>query len=436
MAAPGIRKLAAFGSGIGVEIGGGDLTVAAARVRPTGARLLGAATIAGFRERAAAEWGAIYSDFIKRAGAGHLSATVLLPREEVIVRVLSLPGVADRDLAAAIEFQLDSLHPYQEDDAVVSWSRLGSGGAVLVAIARREVIDRYIGLFAEAGIKIAGFTFSGAALYSAMRLLNVPPSGGFVAFGGAGEEWEAYGESDAKPLFSAVFDEPLERAAVLATAELRLAPGAGPLSIEALLPTPQGAPEGFDLSRNALAYAAALAGACPRLALPVNLLPAENRRSHSRLMYVPTAVLAAAVLVCIAGLAAIQPVEDRKYMRALEVELRRIEPEARKAGTLERAIAATRERTLLLDDFRRRSHADLDAIAELTTLLAPPVFVNSIELSRDAVTINGIAERSEPLLKIIDGSKMFEASRFTVPLTRNGKLENFRVRAARRGAPR
>jgi len=419
-----------------VEIGREDLTIAAARVRPTGVRLLGSAIIAGFRERAAAEWGATYSDFVKRAGAGHLSATVLLPREEVIARVLSLPGVADRDLAAAIQFQLDSLHPYQEDEAVVSWSRLVSGGAVLVAIARRETIERYTSLFAEAGIKIAGFTFSGAALYSAARLLGAPPPGGFVAFGGAGEEREAYGESEAKPLFSAVFDEPLERAAVLAAAELRLGSGTEPLAIEALLPAPKGAPEGFDLSRNALAYAAALAGACPRLALPVNLLPAENRRSHSRLMYVPTVALAAIVLLCIAGLAAIQPVEDRKYMRALESELRNLEPRARNAGTLERAIAATRERTLLLDDFRRRSHADLDAIAELTSLLAPPVFVNSIELSRDAVTINGIAERSDPLLKIIDGSKMFEASRFTVPLTRNGKLENFRIRAARRGTTR
>jgi hypothetical protein len=431
---PEVRKLLAVGAGIGVEIGREDLTVTAARVRPSGARLLGAATIAGFRERAAAEWGSIYADFVKRAGAGHLSATVLLPRHEVIVRLLAMPGVADRDLASAIQFQIESLHPFPEDQAVYSWARLGAGGGVLVAITRKDILDGYISLFAEAGVKVAAFTFSGAVLYSAARLVSTPPAGGFVAFVQADEALEAYGESEAKPMFSAAFDLPRERASDLAASELRLAPGVEPIEMAALLPVPKGAPEEFDLSRNALAYAAALAGSCPRLALPVNLLPAEYRTSNSRMMYVPTAALALMVLVCVAALAAIKPVEDRKYMRALESEIRGLEPAARKAGALDRAIEATRARARLLDDFRRRSKADLDAIAGLTNLLAPPTTLNSLELTRNAVTLNGGAEQASPLLKLLDDSKMFEGSKFTVALTRSGAFEGFRVRASRKGA--
>ncbi len=431
-----MRKLLAVGSGIGIEIGRDDLTAAAVRVRPTGARLLGAATIAGFRHRAAAEWGSIYSDFVRRAGASHLSATVLLPRQEVIVRVLSMPGVANRDLASAVQFQIDSLHPFPEDQAVASWARLGKSGSVLVAITRREVLDRYISLFAEAGIRIAAFTFSGAALYSAVRLLGAPPAGGFVAVAEADAEPEAYGESEAKPLFSAVLEGPGERAVELAASELRLAPGAQPMDVQTLLPAPKGAPAGFDFSRNALAYAAALAGACSRLALPVNLLPAEHRTANSRLIFVPTVGLVAMALVCIAALLAIRPVEDRKYLGALDTEIRRLEPLALRAGALDRATRAARARTRLLDQFRRRSQADLDAIAELTRLLEAPVYLNSLELTRDSVTLNGNAEQSSPLLKIIDGSKMFEGSKFTVPLTRRGPLENFRVRASRREGAR
>jgi Tfp pilus assembly protein PilN len=433
---PGIRKLLAVGSGIGVEIGREDLTVIAARVRPTGARLLGAATIAGFRHRAAAEWGAIYSDFVKRAGAGHLAATVLLPREDVIVRVLSLPGVANRDLDAAIRFQLDSLHPYPEDQAVPSWTRLGATGAVLVSIARQDTLDRYISLFAEAGIKVGAFTFSGAVFYSAARLLGVPPAGGFVAFAGTGAEYEAYGESEAKPLFSAAFDEPVERAAALAAAELRLAPEAQPLEARELLPVPKGAPAEFDLSRDALAYAAALAGACPRLALPVNLLPAQYRSAGTRWIYVPSAVLAALALIAIAALASIQPVEDRKYIRALDTEIRKLEPLARQAAVLDRAIAATRARSRLLDDFRRRSHYNLEAVAELTKLLEPPIYLQTLEVTRDSVTLSGAAVQSEPLLKILDESRLFEGSKFTVPLSRQGGLENFRIRTGRKEGAR
>ena len=153
-------------------------------------------------------------------------------------------------------------------------------------------------------------------------------------------------------------------------------------------------------------------------------------------MYVPAAALAVLVLVCAIGRAAITPIEDRKYMRALETEIRRLEPLARKADRLDREIDATRARSRLLDDFRGRSKADMDALAELTELLKSPAFLSSLEISRDTVTLNGGAEQAAPLLHLIDDSPLFEGSKFTVPLTRVGGLEGFRVRAARRGAAR
>jgi len=255
---PELRRLLAVGTGVGIEIEDDVLRVAAVRLRPTGARLLGAATINGFRERTAAGWGAVCADFLKRTGASHLAATVLLPRRDVIVRLLMLPGVRDQDIAPAIEFQIDSMHPFAEEQAAYAWTRLGRSGAVLVAITRKETLERYFGLFAEAGIKVAAFTFSAAVLYSASRLLARPPAGGFLTFLPAGDGLEAYGESEARPVFSAAFDLPRDRAAGLATAELRLDSGLEPVDAAALLPSPAGAPPDYDFSRNALAYAAAL----------------------------------------------------------------------------------------------------------------------------------------------------------------------------------
>ena len=100
----GPRRLLALGTGVGIEIGAEELRVVLARVRPGGVAILGHATIGGFRERPAAEWGAEYAGFLKSLGAGHLAATALLPRSEVIVRQLSLPGVSNRDLGAAIQY--------------------------------------------------------------------------------------------------------------------------------------------------------------------------------------------------------------------------------------------------------------------------------------------------------------------------------------------
>jgi len=72
-------------------------------------------------------------------------------------------------------------------------------------------------------------------------------------------------------------------------------------------------------------------------------------------MLVPTAVLAFLLLAVLVALASITPVEDRKYLAALEREISRFEPQARKEATLKSSIDQTRARAKLLDGFRRRS---------------------------------------------------------------------------------
>jgi Tfp pilus assembly protein PilN len=236
-------------------------------------------------------------------------------------------------------------------------------------------------------------------------------------------------------VFSAAFDVPRDRAAELASSELRLDSGVEPIDTATLLPSPGGAPPDYDLSRNALAYAAALAGACPRLALPLNLLPAENRSSNSRAMYVPTVVLLAAALLSVAALASIAPVKDREYLRALETETARLQPLARKAGEIDRAVEATRAKTRQLDDFRRRSKGALDSLAEVNKLIEPPAYLSNLDLAADSITVAGSAEHAEPLLKVFDNSPLFQGSEFTIPLSPNGNMQVFRIRAARKGVP-
>src|SRR5579864_3962156 len=130
-----IHKLVAFGTGVGIEIRGGDLEIAIARVRPNGISVLGRTSIQGFRQRPAAQWGAEYAAFLKARGSGGLPATVLLPRQDVIVRQISLPGVAGDDQEAAIALQIDTLHPWGEDEARYGWAQLGKG-SVLIGLIR------------------------------------------------------------------------------------------------------------------------------------------------------------------------------------------------------------------------------------------------------------------------------------------------------------
>jgi len=427
-----VRKLLEFGSGVGVAIGATDLEVVVARVRPTGVRVLGRLVIPGFAERPAAEWGGEYGRFLKSAGAGHLSATVLLPRREVVVRQLALPGVAARDVESAIRLQIDALHPYGDEDVAWGWSPLPYGG-VLIGIARRAAIERHMELFAAAGVAISSFTFSAAAMHAAIRLNGHRAGEGFVALGRtlAGAV-EVYGESPSRPLFSAEFDAAPERAAALALAELRLPPETQPLTLEDVLPRPTVNPVENDLSRNALPYATALAGACPQLAPAANVLPREYRRGRSRALLVPTAVLAGLAVAALIGMVAWPKFEDRRYLKRLEAEIARVQPAALRAAALDRETERTRARTTLLDQYRGRTRADLDALNELTRLVEPPAWTSAIDLTRDTARINGEAPQAAPLLKILDSSPLFRDSQMDMDQhAAAGAGELFQIHATR-----
>lgn len=429
-----VRKLLAFGSGVGIEIHGNELEVVAARVRASRVRVLGRLTIENFTERPAAEWGAEYTRFLKLSGVGHLSATVLLPRREVIVRQVALPGVALKDVAGAIRFQLDSLHPYGDEEVCWGWSPLASGG-VLVGIVRRAEVERYVALFTEAGILVSSFTFSAAAVHAAVRLNGAGHlSQGFVALSrSAAGAVEVYGESQTRPVFSAEFQMAAPRATSLALSELRLPPETVAFNLEDVLPKPLVNPVENDLTRNALPYATALAGACPWLAPSANVLPAAQRRRSARGIFIPTIVLASALVLVLAGLILYAQYNERQYLAKLQAEIGNLEPVARRADALDVEIQQDRARIQLLDQFRNQTRADLNALNELTRLVEPPAWANNITLNHDQVRINGEAPQAASLVKILDSSPLFQNSTLDGSAKVNGGTgENYTIHAMRK----
>lgn len=439
MIAPQLRKWVAFGSGVGIEIEGApgeeSLHVTAVRVRPNGARVLDGYTVQDFRHQAAGVWGTDYAAFLRKLGLSYAVATVLLPRRDVIVRELFLPGVSDKDLAAAVQFQMEGLHPYAEGDVVSSWARLPGTSFVMVAIARRDAIERYATLFAEAGIKVASFTCSASVLYSARRLFgSVAPAAGVVAGEWRNGQVEFYGESPSHPVFSASFELPPERAAALAIAELRLDPDTEPQTFQALLVSSlrNGLPENsLPESTSALPYAAALASACPHLSLSLNLLPVEQRQSSSRMVWLPSAALGAAVLMLVGAFFALPGYENRRYLSSLQREIAKAEPVANRSLVLDREVDTARRRIALLDQIRNQPKADMDVLNELTRILPPPTWVNMLDISRTQIQIAGETDQAAPLLKEIDASPLFEASEFTLPPVRSTSGEMFRIRTSR-----
>lgn len=118
---------------------------------------------------------------------------------------------------------------------------------------------------------------------------------------------------------------------------------------------------------------------------------------------------------------------ERRYLRKIEAEIARLEPLVARAEALQRRIDQARERAQLLDQFRNQTKADLDALNDLTRLIEPPGWTNSITLARETARVTGEAPQAGPLLKILDSSSLFTNSGFDSPPLRSANGESFAI---------
>ena len=351
------------------------------------------------------------------------------------------PGLSDEDAAAAVRLQADTLHPWGDGEGfAIDFQRLAGSPFCAVALARQETIDSYTAMFTEAGVKLAGFSLLASAVYRASRVYSAKAARPRLALSGyvAGLDGgvEVYGESEAKPLFSAKFDIAADRAIALSAAEMRIDLPEEVPDIFQLLPVTATAPEQADLSDQARslrapAYSAALAAAALHLGEPLNLLPAELRRGTSKALYVPTLALCVILAVTLMAMAFEGRILERRHIDRLKAEITRLEPAAKRLDAADRETAEMASRIQLVDSFRKRSQADLDALKEVNRLLPPPAFVQQLVIEGETVSVAGEADQAEGLLKKFDESPLFRETEFTMPLNRGQSGESFRLRTNR-----
>jgi Tfp pilus assembly protein PilN len=470
-----MNRILRVGTGCGVEIRGSRLNVTAVKSRPGGVTLLGRVAIEDFRERSPREWGAEYNEFLKGLRLSHLSCSVSLPRQDVIVREIYLPVMPRKELAAAVGYQLDGLHPYEQDEVYYTFAPLRkmseevSQIPVAVVVAEKTKIDQYASTFEEAGIAVETFTVAAAAFYAGVRVRWDSPPVPFVIADFTEHGLEIYGEGRTRPLFSARFDLgsiPAERALQLAGADLRiedaepasivlvggaLAGGSEtdeaegrdsgslevggsfePRSVEEILPSPDSPGGAFDIKRNAAALAVGLEAACPRLGWRANLLPPERRKKSARWMYLPTGVLAGALVLL--GLAfLLRPwMQDRDYIDAVQAEVTKLDEVV---AQVEQSLAETQQnkaRLAVLRSLRQRTEADLSIVRELSNLLPDTVWLTRLEVNDEGVRIQGEGDRAAPLLGIINDAETLASAEFLTSIVTTDKRDRFQISARRR----
>lgn len=453
-----------YGTGVGIELRGDDLRLVAAKIRPSGFTALACETIADTRNRPAADWGAEYARLLKRHGLGHVAAAVCLPRHDVILRQVQLPPVASKEIASAIRYQLDGLHPYGDEPVRFASAPLG-GGRHLVAIALEETIETYADWLGEAGVAVAAFTTGPAALHAALRVRSDAPPRPLLIGDLRESRLEVYGESEGRPLLSAEMNlrtvgvdraidlaladlrvEPEAEVALALTGELPLDEGGNPISpatltnrattpLAELLP-PSGS-DGVDLDWSAelIAGATAVEAACPRLGLRANMLPEERRQSDSRWRWAPTTALAAMLAAIGIGFIVRPAIQDRAYAAELETRISRLDDVLAEAEAVRARTYETRRKLATLERLENRTAADLRILRELSEALPDQTWSTSLEIDDELVRIAGETDSAAPLLGVVNGLQSLEGAAFATSLRKIETGEAFQITARKAVGP-
>jgi type IV pilus assembly protein PilM len=174
---------------IGLKIGASQL--AAARVSNNGsAELLQVAReplapgiIVGGELRDPDALSEALSDFFAKHGLPKKGVRLGIANNRIGVRTFEIAGIEDqKQLANAIRFRAQETLPIPIDEAVLDYQVLGEGvdedgqptKRVLLVVAYRELIDRYVDACKKAGITLVGIDLEAFAL---LRALQAPQEG-------------------------------------------------------------------------------------------------------------------------------------------------------------------------------------------------------------------------------------------------------------------
>ncbi|HYC34798.1 MAG TPA: pilus assembly protein PilM [Usitatibacter sp.] len=116
---------------------------------------------------------------LERAGEGRGRARLALDAREALVRRTTMPAATEENLAQVLAFEMDRLTPFRADEVyfdhrVVSRDAAAGTLGVLLAVARREPVDRCVARLRALGVTVEGVTVRDDALLGAAPLNLMP----------------------------------------------------------------------------------------------------------------------------------------------------------------------------------------------------------------------------------------------------------------------
>lgn len=115
------------------------------------------------------------TEWVKAEKLNGQVVTLAFPTSHVIVRRLRIQSTSDRDLAGLVALEVETTLHLPFEDPIHDYIKLGADGEstqVLVFAASRQLVQSYMDMIHEAGLRVSGIELGATALARAIRQLQ------------------------------------------------------------------------------------------------------------------------------------------------------------------------------------------------------------------------------------------------------------------------
>ncbi|MBI2414096.1 MAG: hypothetical protein HYV24_12905 [Deltaproteobacteria bacterium] len=410
---------------IGIDMGNARWEVVHLKTSLSKARVAGSFTIS---EGAVHEKAERVRDYIsgKRLGQCPLAVSI----QDVALRVMEVPAGSDAALESAVGFEIERHLPCAPDEAAYCWmvtERKKGVFSVLIAVARKSVIEETEQVFREAGCGEVSVLPRAVALSAALRSHNESTVNACVVSGGERGHVDFFEGGFPYSSISVRNGRDLATAIETAVADRSRRKGRATESLlscgSAEVPSP-GIPvrttEGGADTPRLVAY-----GAAESVLKDGRALFFRRRgspRSGAGLGYAAAALLALSVISV--------PLKDHfdLWRVGRNVSALSGERESQKPG-----VARLKEMggaVLALERVKGSTLVQLELLKALTEAAPAETHITSFESrATGEVAIEGLSRDASGFFLKLEGSGLVEGLEFTGPVTRSEGTERFRMRA-------
>lgn len=415
------------------------------------------------------------SRFIKEKAIGRENVWAGLPRNEFLLRFITLPFSAEENLREVIRYEMDKYIPFPEEKVIFDFLIMERDAEaknlkLLLLVIQKTVLEKYLSILQKAGVTPLGIEMSSTSLLNfflmgkngsegkAVALLNVQKHGfelnwvsrGILRYSRANDFYsEANGEQvkqikeELRNSFRTTF--PLqawgEREEDSFSVVFLTGDGTKDGLINELVNTTEIDIQNLtveDISTRrkfsspfspslAVGVGLALRG-MNSVQLEINLLPRLLRKKIRKMgLYLSFFLFIAALVLSLTwGVSTI--VKERLELRKLKKEINALKDGVLATQKIQKEAQALIQQLESLQNIRKSEFSKLEILKELSNIFPATVWLTDFQYNKNALQLAGFADSASGLIAILDKSPLFYASEFTAPITRDleGK-ENFKI---------